>query len=110
PDQRAHQPHQAARADVMPQHATPAGTRLVSVRGHIRVTALHTTVGIAVENNRVHVDYIWRSPTVHGLAPRDARSSRLSSTASDAMDASVDGARTLSSPASTVAKTTDESL
>jgi hypothetical protein len=70
----------------------------------------YTTVGIVVENNVVYVDDIWRSLIVHGADAPCTDLSRLSSTGFEMMDASVDGARMLSSPGSTVAMTTDETL
>ena len=67
-------------------------------------------VGESVDNKRQHVEEIAPRGSVHrpSLQPEDVSS--LSSTGSRVTNASVYRDRTLSSPESTVAKTTDENL
>jgi hypothetical protein len=67
-------------------------------------------VGSSVDNNRHHVDKNGASPVVHRQHPEPEDVSRSSSTGSRVTDASVYRDRALSSPESTVAKTTDENL
>lgn len=61
-----------------------------------------------VENRWSQVDDMCHSPTVHRTSAFRPPLVRLSSTATAGSQASVYRARTLSSPASTVAKMTDE--
>jgi hypothetical protein len=67
-------------------------------------------VGIFVEKHDRHVDDTFSSSSVHGSTRDCAQPASLSSTGSKAADASVYRNLALSSPASTVAKTTDENL
>ena len=67
-------------------------------------------VGMAVENRASCVDDMCHSPAVHRTSPDHPPVVRLSSTVVGCPDASVYRTRTLSSPTSTVAKTTDENL
>jgi hypothetical protein len=73
-------------------------------------TARPHHVGIFVEKHDRHVDDIVSSSSVHVRAGGCAQPISLSSTGIRATDASVCGNLALSSPASTVAKTTDENL
>jgi hypothetical protein len=67
-------------------------------------------VGMAVENRSGNVDDTSPSFAVHRASRSRPPAVRLSSTATGCPDASFYRTRTLSSPTSTVAKTTDENL
>jgi len=71
---------------------------------------IHTVWAEIVEKPGCHVEDNGRSDLLHFADTERTASSRLSSTGGGRIDASVHGHCTLSSPASTVAMTTDENL
>jgi hypothetical protein len=68
------------------------------------------SVGIPVENSRLHVDDVCRSPVVHHGVRALHTATRLSSTGGGPFSASVHGGCAMLSPVSTAAKTMDETL